>query len=801
MIEKTARRHSLAVALWLLFVLACGAVVSQARIVADLSAFLPRSPTEEQKLLVDLLREGLAGRLILIGIEGSDAETRARLSKTLAEKLRATLDFASADNGIAAARNRDREFLFAHRYLLSAKVAPARFTVAGLHEAIAQSIALLASPAGLLAKSLLPRDPTGELTGLLDEFDAGGEPAKGAQGVWVSRDGQRAVLLARTRASGADMDGQQRAVEAIRRSFEESVQTAPTVAETPRLLMTGPGVFAVASRASIQAEAARLSILGSLLIVALLLAIYRSVRILLLGLLPVVSGALAGAAAVSLGFGVIHGVTLGFGVTLIGEAVDYSIYLFVQSDGAPAPGETRAAGRAPGFWPTIRLGVATSLCGFASLLFSGFPGLAQLGLYSMAGLATAAAVARYVLPALKPQALQVRDMTPLGLRLAELARRVPYPRALVLLWSIAACALLYPNRDALWRRELSSLSPVPAQEQTLDASLRADLGAPDVRYLTVVSGPDQETVLAAAETLGARLRPLIEAGVIAGFDTPARFLPSLAAQEARLASLPEAGELQRRLALAVAGLPVRAERFAPFVADAEAARHSGAIGRADLEGTSLALAADGLLTRRGADWIALLPLKAPISGPSAQVIDAGKVRAALAESGENAALLVDLKSESDRLYANYLREAIQLSLAGLLAIVALLFAALRSIRRVFGVMAPLAASVLTVAAGLSLAGGGLGLLHLIGLLLIVAVGSNYALFFDRRDARGQREIPPRTLASLLFANLSTVAGFGLLAFSKAPVLQALGAAVGPGAVLALFFSAILAQGGDSARRP
>jgi len=38
---------------------------------------------------------------------------------------------------------------------------------------------------------------------------------------------------------------------------------------------------------------------------------------------------------VALGFGVIHGVTLGFGVTLIGESVDYSIYLLIQR--APRP--------------------------------------------------------------------------------------------------------------------------------------------------------------------------------------------------------------------------------------------------------------------------------------------------------------------------------------------------------------------------------------------------------------------------------------------------------------------------------
>ena len=116
----------------------------------------------------------------------------------------------------------------------------------------------------------------------------------------------------------------------------------------------------------------------------------------LLGLLPVACGALAAVAAVSLGHGIVHGVTLGFGTTLIGEAVDYSIYLFVQSE------RNRDDAWLVDFWPTIRLGVLTSVCGFAALLFSGFPGLAQLGLYSIAGLLAAAAITRFVLPGLLP---------------------------------------------------------------------------------------------------------------------------------------------------------------------------------------------------------------------------------------------------------------------------------------------------------------------------------------------------------------------------------------------------------------
>ena len=64
----------------------------------------------------------------------------------------------------------------------------------------------------------------------------------------------------------------------------------------------------------------------------------------------------------------------------------------------------------------------------------------------------------------------------------------------------------------------------------------------------------------------------------------------------------------------------------------------------------------------------------------------------------------------------------------------------------------------------------LGILHLVGLLLVVAVGSNYALFFDmlHHGAPAGQGADPDTLASLLLANLTTVLSFGLIALSDIP---------------------------------
>jgi predicted exporter len=785
------RRRTASLVVWLALLLAAGWIVAHAHYTADLSAFLPSRASPAQRALVDELREGVASRLILIDIDGGEPAQRAQLSQGLATRMRANPAFMLVNNGRNASSDLDQRFVFAHRYLLSEQVTPDHFTTAGLRSALLESLDSLASPAGFLTGNLLLTDPTGETLQVLGQLSPDAGP-RSEDGVWVSADGSEALLVVQTRAAGGDTDGQEHAVGVIEAEFGRLRASTMPAATAIRLRVSGPGVFAVRARATIVREAIRLSVLSSLLIASLLLIAYRSVRTLALGLLPVVSGALAGAAAVALGFGVIHGVTLGFGVTLIGESVDYSVYLLIQARRGPA-------GNAPatwitGFWPTVRLGLLTSLCGFASLLPSAFPGLAQLGLYSMAGLLAAAAVTRYVLPALLPEQWAAQPLRGLGLGLARGLDRLQYYRQLLWLVPALAIAVVYAHRGGLWNRDLAALSPVSAADQAFDARLRSNLGAPDVRDLIVISAADAESALRAAEAVGIRLNGLVQSGELAGFDTPARYLPSLALQRQRRDALPTRDVMRARLRAALAGLPLRAPRLEPFVAAVEQARNDPLVDRPALAGTSLAIGVDALLARRGDRVVALLPLRAPATGAHPYVIDAARVNAALGATLPGVSITVlDLKHESDALYAAYQSEAIRLSLLGLGVIVLLLLVALRSVTRVARVIAPLMLAVLVVSAALVASHQALSILHLIGLLLIVAVGSNYALFFDRRFAPADAEERNTMLASLFIANVATVMGFAVLAFSTVPVLSALGMTVAPGAFTALLFAALMAR--------
>ncbi len=762
--------------LWLLCMAGGITVVWNARFTADMSFFLPSRPSAEQQVLVDQLKEGSVSRLLMLAISGGDEPSRAAASRALRQRLLADPTFVSVQNGEMAALDDERAFLLQHRYQLSPAVKPERFTEAGLAEAVSETINVLSSPVGLLLKPVLAQDPTGELLALLGQLNAGAQPQTRA-GVWASRDGARAMLLVQTRALGADTDGQQAAIAAAHQVFAEVVQASG--AGDLSMQLSGPGQFAVQARATIQSEVSRLLLISSVGIICVLLWVYRSPRLLGLGLLPVLSGAVAGIAVVSLVHGTVFGITVGFGSALIGEAVDYAIYFFVQS------GRDGLAHWRRVYWPTIRLGVLTSVLGFGALLFSGFPGLSQLGMYALSGVVTAALVTRFVLPNLTGTAVVVPPPGPWVHRLLPMLGQAHRLRPGVAVLALLACGYLVQQRDTLWDGNLSALSTTQPADAATDSRMRADLAAPDARYLVLVSGADQEKALQAAEQVGLRLDPLVAQGVIGGYDTPTRFLPSQATQKFRLASLPDAQVLQARLQTALVDSPLSASKLGPFVADVQAARQAGPLQLKDLDGSSLALVVRAMLTPGTNGWNVVMPLR-PAAGSANADIPVQALRAALAGSS---GLFVDMRTEFEDLYNGYVDEAVQLSLAGFVAIVLLLAVALRSTRRLARVLLTLVLTVAGVIAVLHFSGERLHLLHLVGMLLVVAVGSNYALFFDR--VAGGEPLDAVTLLSLLVATLTTAIGFGLMALSTVPVLHAIGIIVGPGALLALALSAVL----------
>ena len=760
-----------AVAAWLILLAVCGYWLTQRLVLStDMSAFLPPAATTAQEILIGQLRSGVASRLLLVAIEGAGEEELAKASSGLADRLSRSGQFETVANGDAARATRDLELLAASRYALSPGVSPEKFTSEGLRGALQESLALLASPLSAQFRATLPQDPTGELRRLARLFDKPGGPST-RQGVWFSAEGRRALLIAGTRAAGFDLDAQVKAIATIRQAYAE---VAPPGAQ---LRLAGPGLAAVTARATVERDATRSSVIATIGILLLLLFVYRSPYPVVFSALPAASGLLAGITAVSLWFGQVHGITAGFAAILIGEAIDYPTYLYAQT----GRGETLAAtlGR---IGATLRLAVLTTACGALSMLLSSFNGLAQLGFLTIVGVIVAGLVTRWVLPALTPAGILKRKLVVPQFDLPS-AGRFSMRTAWLAVGAVACIAVIAILRnEKLWDDDLANLTPQPAEMRALDRQLRSQLGAPDPRHLIIVTAADRESVLQASERLARTLDGAVASGAISGYELAARFLPSAKKQKERRAALPDAAMLASNLDKAMAGLPFRPGVFAPFLADVERARGQPLLTPETLRGSALGARVDSLLFPDTQGWVAL----APISG----VLDASALDTALRASGETGVLFLDLKREADSLVAGYRAEALRLFGIGLTCIAVLVFAGLRNLPATGRVLAPVLAATLLDVATLSVAGVQLTLFHLVALLLVVGVGTNYALFFNQpQPGRGERAL---MLLSLAVASLATLISALALAGSGTPVLRAIGTTVAIGTVYALALSALLA---------
>jgi len=766
---NNARRPAL-IALWWLALVALAALVQHRLVVSgDLRDFMPPPTNADQKLLLDEIGEGPASRLLLIAIGGAAPQRLVGLSGGLAQKLRADAQFERVLNGDSDIANLDPALL-PYRYLLSPTLDDHALDAAYLRDELQQRVEDLGSPAGDFVKEILPRDPTLEILKLAQRWTPRHAPSV-RDGVWFSPRGE-ALLLAQTRAGAFDPSAQTAAIASLQTAF-----AALPGAGLAQLTISGPGYIGVQVGAATRSEAERLSAWGSAGFVVLVLLAYRSFGALALVALPLLSGALAGVAAIALIFGHVHGITLAFGFTLLGVAQEYPLRVFSHRR-ADADAHTSVRE----VWPLLRLAIVSACIAYLAFLASAVAGLQQLAVFTIAGLLVAGAATRWSLPALLPE--KFRDVADFAwlekLRVGiDRARR---PRWLPWLLLALALAWLRLAPTPLWQNDLAALTPASPALLAREGELRAALGAPDVRYLLVLQAPTADGVLVLSERVSAQADKWISSHVVDDVELPSRWLPSAATQRARQAKLPDRATLSADLDKALADTDFQPGLFVPFLDDVERARSLPLLGPEEFARSPFGARLQAMLVQRDGHWLGL----ATLSG----VHDA----AALAADTGGDVRLLDLKAASESLVAQY-RTRILIALGVALALLALSVAvAFRNLRRAWHVLAPMSLATLLAFAVLRAGGVSLSLFHLVALTLAAGLGLHYALFFERRthDAAEGR----RTLHATLVCVISALLVFGLLATSALPVLRAIGLTVALGVLFHFFLSIQMARPRD-----
>lgn len=744
-------------------------VVSRIEVVTDLSFFLPEGRSvERQALAVGFDRPGT---LMMVRLSGAPEADLAEISDRLSAALRGEPSVALVRNGRPKLDPAMRKYLLENRYLLGPDFAADHFSPSALREAIGEELDRLAGTAGWASREIFPRDPVGRFRDLFPQPRTPGGPDR-RHGVWMDEQG-RALMLVYLSAPAGDI-GAQQAGKAV---FDAAL--AAEAKDWPGLQaeVSGPGIFALRASERIRADMTRLTLIASGAVAAILLLMYRSVALLVLAGVPVGLGVLVGMLATQAAFGSVHGVAITFGVVLAGVAVDYPIHLF----GHRRPGEA-VSGAARRIARPMTIGAGTTFVGLAALTQSSFPGLAQIGVMSATGIATALVASRFLLPVLMTsrshvvrapviRALWVRLRDSLRLRQAVVAG------CGVMLVALTATGMSRP--EPLWESDLSRIGVADAAARSLDGELRGALRLPDARRVLIVEGASSQDVLARWPDTLNRLDEAVRAGRLGGYPPFAGLLPTIDEQNARQAAMPSGEALRGAMTRAVSGLPIDPSVLGPFVADVERQKHAAPIMPQDMRAGPL-----GVLYpapwQTDDGWAALIPMVPPIGLEDGDLADAR---------------LVDLAEIAQGIVGEYRKEAMSLLLIGLGLGAMVLAVGQRSLRRLWRVVAPPTGAIALTAAILLAAGVSLNLFHLLALLLIASIGVDYALFFPDYSATDQDGFDGFRSVKACCATSTVV--FAVLATSPIPVLGAIGTTVAIGAVLSFLLTFCLAGGARS----
>jgi predicted exporter len=763
----------IALSLWFFLIgVSLWVLLARTEFPSDLGFFLPKSNDPLNAWIQKAGREGPASRMILGEIEGGTRDAQFRASDALTAALRKDPRIRSARNGISARELEPIEaILLPYHALLVEPLESHPYAQSALHASLVQRITDLTGARGQLTERWLNRDPLGDWTRFIDALREGPAP-RTFGGHWVGPDEKTTLMLIESAVPGFDVGPQAELIESIQTQFN-ALKT-----EGLTLHLGGPGPLSVATHERISTEAAWLSTADTLMVALLLFLVYRSWRLLALGMVPLLTGVIAAALVTRGVYGGIHAITLGFGGSLLSVAADYPNHFFTHLEGHGPPRKSMAR-----IWPTLRIGILTNMAGFGVMMLAGFQGLEEIGVFAATGLFAAGLTTRYLLPLLAPRKASI------GPWIKHFERMPWLGIPLILRWLVCLLIPLVLGMAAvgsgapIFNDDLASLNPVDPALLHKDLRLQSALEVPDMRQMIIIQGRSAEEVLIRSEGLAPVLQQLTAEGALTGYDLLSNLIPSQKTQLQRKATLPSAESVSIALQKAVAGTPFKAEAFEPWIQDLKSLKDRPALTPETLKYTALEEKIQSVLLVEGSETALLVPLQG-IRNPE-------RIEAAIEDLKDSRIHWLDLRlSMTETIHANRL-QAGQLLLWGFGGIILILTVGLGSLSRALKVFAPMLLATLTSALIMARLGSGLNVYHLSSLLLVMGLSLDQALFFNRRT--DSIEDLKRTHLSIVVCALTAQFAFGGLALSSVPLLAAIGMTVSLGALLALLFAALLAQ--------
>ena len=746
----------------------------------NLLALLPATEADPvAEKAVDTLATALGDRTVFL-VTSNDA-THA---KAAAKQLGATLSASGAFGSVTAELppfdvSKIAGLYMPYRFGLLAPADRAALMdgTVSLHDTLARR---LYSPLRGGLATQLADDPFGWLEHWLADLPLATSNLEIEDSLLVAHRGNAtSVLVVATLPGSAYESKVQHAVhEAVAHSEGALKQNFPDVT----LARTGAVFYAEAARAASEREVHLIGVASVCGIALLMIWVFRSPRLILLGFVSTALGIVCALAATMLVFGKLHLLTLVFGASLIGEAVDYSIQYFVVYLGAGRDWDAQRGVRA--VRPALMVALTTSLLGYTILTWVPFPALKQIACFAIVGICTAFASVLWLLPALlvhapkrSPQRVFAGAARLLGAWRALIGgRRAWAVAALLLIVAVPGWLRLTSDDDI---HLLIERDPVlMAQEQ----KMRDAVGVDNSTQFFVVRGETPEVVLERAEALGAKLDGLTGAARLSSWQSVTSFVPSAKRQ----------GDDHTLLSQRVFNDPaaLRAMLVQAGFRDEVADGWLAAYAKPD----HAVLTVDSWLAAPWSQPFRHLWLgKVDIAGYAAVVIPQGVTSAnepALIATAHAlpGVSFVDKAASVSTLFGAYRVDSGIWLVGALLLVLLLMMARYRPLGGIVVTLPVLLAVGVTLAV-FGYAGVPLNLFNWLALMLVLGVGANYAVFLREGAARADADLGAVWTGVLLSA-ATTLLSFGLLAMSAMPALKSFGATLALGIAVSVLLAPV-----------
>jgi uncharacterized protein len=550
-------------------------VVRRLRIDPDVLNLLPQSGSAVRAFRTYLSAFGSFDRVYVVFEvpDGQAIDDFAPLVDRYAEALRREREIVRVDTQLFDP-GKDWSYVFDHVFMLlgpdATTAAVSRLTAGDMRDELARARDRLRLPSTAM-KELVRQDPFDYLGLLREHLSAANafvriDPT--AEG-YVSSDGRARLIIATPTQPPFDL-GYSRRVKAI---FDRAAETIRAEAardpelgdaSSVRIRFAGGYHLALETERMMRREAF-FNLAGSLGgILVLLIVVFRSPWLFLVGALPMAVGGLLAAAVVGLNNPNLSGAAAGASALLFGLGIDglvllYARYLEERPTSATA---AEAVGRLGGSSASMLLGMFTSAATFLALTLVEFPSLRELGRIIGLGMLFGGVATFFLVPALLPATVKPRRPFRAPWLPAFIARR---RRGVLWAAGLATVGLAAVAPTLRLDLSLDRLRPQTPQLE-FEREIVHRFGLPEDLIVVLSEGSNLEALLSTNERL------VEEVGRSAkglSVFSAAQGLPT-ADSQARVADVlarsgVSAGDLGKRVTAAADAAGFRPDAFAPFL--------------------------------------------------------------------------------------------------------------------------------------------------------------------------------------------------------------------------------------------